>query len=79
MTQNIASYALWLRYEHASTSDALLREGRPDGWFEKRASWLKELIEVLALSADDIAAEMRRMHDEGVDKGEFSRDRHMDF
>ena len=62
MTRSLASYAFWLQYEYARTDNSSLREVRRDGWFERRVSWLKGLIHMMALSADEITAEVRRVH-----------------
>jgi hypothetical protein len=58
----IGSYAFWLQYEYANTDNSSLPgEVRREGWFERRVSWLKELAGVMALPADKITAEARRI------------------
>jgi hypothetical protein len=62
ITRAIGSYAFWLQYEYANTDNSSLPgEVRREGWFERRVSWLKELVGVMALPADEITAEARRI------------------
>ncbi len=79
MTHSLASYAFWLQYEYARTDNSSLREVRRDGWFERRVSWLGQLIVMMKLSADEITAEMRRLHKQESACGAVRKEVNMDL
>ncbi|KAJ9151045.1 Ankyrin [Coniochaeta hoffmannii] len=79
ITSTLASYAFWLQYEYRSPDFPLLGEVRRAGWFEKRVSWLQEFISVMALSADEVATEMRRIHKQELARGTVSAECNMDL
>src|SRR3569833_123030 len=56
---SIAQYATWLQYEHARTDNAAARALRKDGWYERRVSWLVDLLDVMDVSAEAVAHKMR--------------------
>lgn len=57
---SIAQYAIWLQYEQARTDNAAARALRKDRWYERRVSWLVDLLDVMGVSAESVARKMRK-------------------
>ncbi len=74
ITRSVSSSAFWLQYEYTRADDSPLRKVRRSGWFERRVAWVKELIDLMALSADEINAEMARLSEEGLALGTIQRE-----
>ncbi|KAL2193873.1 hypothetical protein P885DRAFT_80881 [Corynascus similis CBS 632.67] len=70
MMEQLALYAFWLRYEFETADESAFRQLRPGGWFNRRLSWLKELMDVMEISADGITKEMKRYYEQKKVTGE---------
>jgi len=68
--EQLALYAFWLRYEFETADESTFRQLRPGGWFNRRLSWLKELMDVMEISADGITKEMKRNYEQKKVTGE---------
>ncbi|KAK4097834.1 hypothetical protein N658DRAFT_488911 [Parathielavia hyrcaniae] len=73
MTGAVSSYDSWLRYEHGRTDDYPIRDVRKSGWFERRAGWVKELVDLMELSADETDAGKKRLQELNEEKGAISK------
>ena len=62
VTSNIAQYIRWMehKYHHGSIISELDKAPRDD-WYFRRISWLRRLINVLEISAAEIADRMKNM------------------
>lgn len=69
MTRSVASYAFWLQNQYARADHSPLRNVRRTGWFERPVAWVKGLINIMALSADEINEEMARLTAENLWRG----------
>ena len=79
MARSLASYAFWLQHEYTNIGNSSLGEARRDGWFEKRLSQLKELIGIMALSADEVTAEVRQIREQELARGAVCKEDKMDL
>ncbi len=79
VTGSLAAYAFWLQHEHANSDNSSLGEVRRDGWFEKRVSRLKELMNIMAVSADEVTTEVRRVHEQELARGGVRQEDNMDL
>ncbi len=76
---SLAAYAFWLQHEHVNPDSSSLSEVRREGWFEKRVSRLKELINIMALPKDGVSAEVRRIYERQLVCGRVCKEDNMDL
>ncbi|KAJ5657634.1 uncharacterized protein N7484_001283 [Penicillium longicatenatum] len=60
LQRSMAEYAFWLQHEH-TRSRTRLSGITQEGWYERRMSWFRELMDVMQVRASEIVNEMYRI------------------
>ncbi|KAJ5663317.1 hypothetical protein N7507_004048 [Penicillium longicatenatum] len=60
LPRSMAEYAFWLQHEY-TRSKTRLSGITKEGWYERRMSWFRELMDVMQVRASEIVNEMHRI------------------